>query len=128
MADHVTEVSASRYKSGNIVKLKRGFSELSFVYVVFSFNIFLITYFCVVSSFEPPLDHNTIVSRDHIIVLSTLSFWYLSWYAVEDFVYSFYWLSPIKILDFWTFVIYKRVVARKMRLKRRFSLFRLLNK
>ena len=42
-----------------IVKLRRGFSQLSFVYVLFSFNIFLITYFCVVSSFEPPLDHNS---------------------------------------------------------------------
>ena len=40
-----------------IVKLRRSFSQLSFVYVLFAFNIFLITYFCVVSSFEPPLDH-----------------------------------------------------------------------
>ena len=31
-----------------IVKLRRGFSQLSFVYVLFAFNIFLITYFCVV--------------------------------------------------------------------------------
>ena len=37
-----------------IVKLGRGFSLLSLVYVLFAFNIFLITYFCVVSSFEPP--------------------------------------------------------------------------
>ena len=43
-----------------IVKLRKGFSQLLFVYVVFSFNIFLFTYFCVVSSFELPLDHNTI--------------------------------------------------------------------
>ena len=42
-----------------IVKLVRGFSQLSFVYVLFTFNIFLTAYFCVVSSFEPPLDHNT---------------------------------------------------------------------
>ena len=43
-----------------IVKFGRGFSRQSFVYVLFAFNIFLITYFCVVSSFEPPLpDHNT---------------------------------------------------------------------
>ena len=38
-----------------IVKLRRGFSQLSFEYVLFAFNIFLIAYFCVVSSFEPPL-------------------------------------------------------------------------
>ena len=44
-----------------IVKLMRVFSLLSFVYILFAFNIFLITYFCVVSSFEPPLDHNTIL-------------------------------------------------------------------
>ena len=42
-----------------IVKLVRGFSQLSLVNVLFAFNIFLIAYFCVVSSFEPPLDHNT---------------------------------------------------------------------
>ena len=42
-----------------IVKLRRGFSHVSFVYVLFPFSIFLITYFCVVSSFEPPLDHNS---------------------------------------------------------------------
>ena len=42
-----------------IVKPWRGFSQLSFVYVLFAFNIFLIRCFCVVSSFEPPLDHNT---------------------------------------------------------------------
>ena len=41
-----------------IVKLRRGLSLLSFVCVLFAFNIFLITYFCVVSSFEPHLDHN----------------------------------------------------------------------
>ena len=41
-----------------ILKLRRGLSQLSFVYVLFAFNIFLITYFWVVSSFEPPLDHN----------------------------------------------------------------------
>ena len=41
-----------------IVTLMRGFSQLSFMHVPFAFNIFLITYFCVVSSFEPPLDHN----------------------------------------------------------------------
>ena len=41
-----------------IVKLRRGLSQLSFVNVLFSFNIFLITYFYVVLSFEPPLDHN----------------------------------------------------------------------
>ena len=44
-----------------IVKLRRGFSQLSFVYVLFALNIFLITYFCVVSSFEPPLDRKTFV-------------------------------------------------------------------
>ena len=37
-----------------IVKLGRDFSQLSFVYVLFAFNIFLISYSCVVSSFEPP--------------------------------------------------------------------------
>ena len=42
-----------------IVKLRRGFSQLSVVYVRFAINIFLITYFCDVSSFEPPLDNNT---------------------------------------------------------------------
>ena len=47
-----------------IVKLGRGFSQLSFVYILFAFKIFLITYFCVVSSFEPPLDHHN--SRDDI--------------------------------------------------------------
>ena len=36
-----------------------GFSQLSFIYVLFSFNIFLIPHFRVVLSFEPPLDHNT---------------------------------------------------------------------
>ena len=39
-----------------IVKLRRVFSQLSFVYVLFSFNIFLITYFRVMLSFEPPLN------------------------------------------------------------------------
>ena len=49
-------------KNGNIrecVKLRRGFSLLSFIHVLFSFNIFLITHFRVMLSFEPPLDHNT---------------------------------------------------------------------
>ena len=46
-----------------IVKLRRGFSQLSFVYVSFAFNIFLITYFYVVSSFEPPLDHKKKVAQ-----------------------------------------------------------------
>ena len=41
------------------VKLRRGFSQLSFMYVLFSFRIFLITHFRVVLSFQPPLDHNT---------------------------------------------------------------------
>ena len=49
-----------------IVKL-RGFSLLSFVYVSFAFNIFLITYFCVVSSFGPPLDHN----KENILLIYT---------------------------------------------------------
>ena len=40
------------------VKLRRGFFQLSFLYVLFSFNIFFITYFRVVLSFQPPLDHN----------------------------------------------------------------------
>ena len=43
-----------------MIKLRRGFSQLSFVYVLFAFNIFLISYFCVVSSFEPPLDPNNV--------------------------------------------------------------------
>ena len=50
-------------KNGNIhdyVKLRRGSSQLSFMYVLFYFNIFLITRFRVVVSFEAPLDHNTI--------------------------------------------------------------------
>ena len=41
-----------------IVKQRRGFSQLSFVYVLFSFNIVLIAYFRVVLSIEPLLDHN----------------------------------------------------------------------
>ena len=45
-----------------LIKLRTGFSQLSFVYVLFAFNIFLITNFCVVSSFEPPLDHNIYVT------------------------------------------------------------------
>ena len=41
------------------VKLRRGFSHLSFMYLLFSSNIFLITHFRVVLSFHtPPLDHN----------------------------------------------------------------------
>ena len=40
------------------VKLRRGFSQLSFMYVLFSFNIFLITHFRAVLSFETPLEHN----------------------------------------------------------------------
>ena len=48
-----------------IVKLRRGFSQLSFVYVLSAFNIFLITYFCVVSSFVPPLDHKReLINKD----------------------------------------------------------------
>ena len=49
-------------KNGNIhdcVKPRKVFSQLSFVYLLFSFNIFLITYFRVVLSFEPPLGHST---------------------------------------------------------------------
>ena len=42
------------------IKLRRGFSMLSFIYVLFSFNIFLIPHFRVVFSFQPPLDHNTV--------------------------------------------------------------------
>ena len=45
-----------------IVKLRRGFSQLLFVYVLFAFNIFLIPYFCVMSSFGPPLDHNIMLN------------------------------------------------------------------
>ena len=41
------------------VKVRRGFSQLSFMYVLFSFNIFFITHFRVVLSFQPPLEHNT---------------------------------------------------------------------
>ena len=41
------------------VKLRKGFSQLLFMYVLFSFNIFLITHFQVVLSFELPFDHNT---------------------------------------------------------------------
>ena len=41
------------------VKVRRGFSQLSFMYVLFSFNIFFITHFWVMLSFQPPLDHNT---------------------------------------------------------------------
>ena len=44
----------------DFVKLGRGFSQLSFMYVLFSFNIFFITHFRVVLSFRPPLDHNTL--------------------------------------------------------------------
>ena len=56
-----------------IVKLRRGFSQLPFVYVLFAFNIFLITYFCVVSSFEPPLDHYKVLTLN-VNTLSQLSF------------------------------------------------------
>ena len=51
-------------KNGNIhdcVKLRRDFSQLPFMHVLFSFNIFLITHFRVVLSFEPPLNHNKMV-------------------------------------------------------------------
>ena len=47
-----------------IVKLGRGFSQLLFVNVLFAFNIFLITYFCVRSSIEPPLDHNMLFAKN----------------------------------------------------------------
>ena len=40
------------------VKLRKGFSQLSFMYVLFSINIFFITHFRVVLSFQPSLDHN----------------------------------------------------------------------
>ena len=64
-----------------ILKLRRGFSQLSFVYVLFAFNIFLITYFCVMSSFEPPLDHNTavcLIFKDRFRSLH-ISFVYMVW-------------------------------------------------
>ena len=46
-------------KNGNIhdCKPRRGFFQLSFMYILFSFNIFLTTHFRDVLSFEPPLDH-----------------------------------------------------------------------
>ena len=40
------------------VNLRRGFSQLSFMYVLFSFSISFITHFRVVLSFQPPLEHN----------------------------------------------------------------------
>ena len=62
------------------VKLRGGFSQLSFMYLLFSFNIFLITHFRVVLSFEPPLDRNNIQERkryaetiDFFLVLTGLS-------------------------------------------------------
>ena len=39
-------------------KLRRGFSLLLFMYVKLSFNIFLISHFRVVLSFQPPLDYD----------------------------------------------------------------------
>ena len=45
------------------VKLKRDFPQLSFIYVLFSFNIFLITHFRVVLSFQPPLDHIILTTK-----------------------------------------------------------------
>ena len=61
-------------ENGNIhdcVKLRRGFSQLSFMYVLFSFNIFLITHFWVVLSFEPPLDHQISVGVIYIFSISS---------------------------------------------------------
>ena len=60
----LTKLSSAQYwwavtKNGNIpdcVKLRRGFSQLSFMYVLFPFSIFLITHFWVVLSFNPPPD------------------------------------------------------------------------
>ena len=45
-----------------------GFSQLSFINVLFPFNIFIITHFRVVLSFEPPLDHNRYLCHVHISV------------------------------------------------------------
>ena len=52
-----------------IVKLRKSFSHLSFVCVLFSFNVFLITYFCAVSSFEPPLHHNSNLMPNQFIYI-----------------------------------------------------------
>ena len=57
-------------------KLRRCFSQLSFMYVLFSFNIFLITYFRVVLSFEPPIDHNTVLIQTIQFSISTVFFVY----------------------------------------------------
>ena len=74
-------VSASRLPKAVIfliVKLRRGFSQLSFVCILFPLNIFLIIYFCVVSSFEPPLDHNSKVVFNWLLAkweCDTMSFY-----------------------------------------------------
>ena len=60
-----------------IVKPWRGFSQLSFVYVLFSFNIFLITYFWVVLSFQPPLDHNDIVAGYSVKSARKVLIWWI---------------------------------------------------
>ena len=75
-----------------IVKLRRGFSLLSFVYVLFAFNIFLITYFCVVSSFEPPLDHNIIgfflffaIKITYTLIFSLIKIFYMPPFLITEF-------------------------------------------
>ena len=59
-----------------------GFTQLSFMYVLFSFNLFLITHFRVVLSFQPPLDHNTL----HFVlnqISCLLSYASLFWWKIN---------------------------------------------
>ena len=75
-----------------IVKLRWGFSQLVFVYVLFSFNIFLITYSCVMSSFEPPLGHSTILYN--IMIQSSIIYLRVGWKVHRTMLY---WL----LMTFW---------------------------
>ena len=78
-----------------IVKLRRGFSLLSFVFVLFAFNIFLITYFCVMSSFEPPLDHN--IYMLYIIYNNIYNDYYIHIYIYYNHYKNYYTLYMIYI-------------------------------
>ena len=70
-------------------KPRRSFFQLSFLYILFSFNIFLITHFRVVLSFQSPFDHNTITVFSYLPVSSYLSIYNLLSFSVKIFKNSF---------------------------------------
>ena len=74
------------------VKLRKGFSQLSFMYVLFSLNIFFITHFRIVLSFQPPLDHNTI-SHPISIYLSVYRHLFLSLFLSLSRIYLSIYLT-----------------------------------